>query len=57
MQMAGAAAVRASEALYSRKALPDASSDLTLQILSGPGDEDPAKTCIRQQVIYMPAFG
>ena len=55
--MAGAATVRASEALYSRKAFPDASSDLTLQILSGPGDEDLAKTCIRQQVVYMPAFG
>jgi len=55
--MAGAAAVRATEALYSRKALPDASSDLALQILSGPGDEDPAKTGMRQQVVDMPAFG
>jgi hypothetical protein len=57
MQMAGAATVRASEALYSRKAFPDASSDLTLQILSGPGDEDLAKTGMKQQVVDMPAFG
>jgi hypothetical protein len=57
MQMAGAAAVRATETFYSRKALSDASSDLALQILSGPGDEDLAKTGMRQQIVDMPAFG
>lgn len=57
MQMAGAAAVRATEAFYSRKALSDASSDLALQILSGPGDEDLAKTGMGQQIVDMPAFG
>jgi hypothetical protein len=55
MQMAGAAAVRATETFYSRKALSDASSDLALQILSGPGDEDLAKIGVRQKVVYMPA--
>jgi len=57
MQMAGAAAVCTTEAFYSRKALSDASSDLALQILSGPGDEDLAKTGMRQQIVDMPAFG
>jgi len=55
--MAGAAAVRATEAFYSPKALSDASSDLALQILSGPGDEDLAKTGMRQQIVDMPVFG
>jgi len=54
--MAGAAAVRAAEAFYSRKALFDASGDPAFQILSGPGDEDLAKTGMRQQVVDMPAF-
>jgi hypothetical protein len=57
MQMTGAVAVRATEAFYSRKPLSDASSDLALQILSGPGDEDLAKTGMRQQIVDMPAFG
>jgi hypothetical protein len=47
MQMAGAAAVRAAEAFYSCKALYDAISDQAFQILSGPGDEDLAKTGMR----------
>ena len=57
MQMAGAAAVCTAEAFYSREALFDASGDPALQILSGPGDEDLAKTGMRQQVVDMPAFG
>jgi hypothetical protein len=56
MQMADTAAVRTTEAFYSHEALSDASSDLALQILSGSGDEDLAKTGMRQQVVDMPAF-
>jgi len=57
MQMTGTVAVCTTEAFYSREALSDASSDLALQILSGPGDEDLAKTGMRQQIVDMPAFG
>ena len=57
MQMAGAVAVRATKAFYSPKPLSDASSDLALQILSGPGDEDLAKTGMGQEIVDMPAFG